>query len=192
MAIARTHIDTAVAQRATVEINDRSGHAVGMTGIIMGYSDSYDTVKVGFVDESGAYNGEHTRVKRTAVDLLTTPDMTRTVKRTSDTTARTLTFAVSGMADFESDTSENPRWIRANEVTLAYGWNGRRFTLHHVGVQGRYVLGRGGTGTRKFTRTWQVLTVCENGAPRFYVEEGIPQWLDDLAGKYADPDNPRG
>lgn len=115
--------------------------------------------------------------------------MTRSVERKSDHATRTITLAVTGMADFPSDDRED-RWIRANEVVLAYGWNGWQFDLYHVEVKGRYVLGSGRAGARKFTRTWQVLDVCDNGAPRFYVEEGIPGWLDDIAGAYADPDSP--
>lgn len=65
-----TDIDTAVANRSAVRITERSGHAVGMTGILMGYHDSYDTCKVGFVDADGKYTGEHTTVSRSAVDLL--------------------------------------------------------------------------------------------------------------------------
>lgn len=190
--IALTDIDTAVAQRAAVKISDRSGHAAGTTGILMGYHAGYDNVKVGFVDESGEYTGDFTTVARASVDLVVTPDVpdvTRTLKRKSDHTARTVTLAVTGMADFPSDDQED-RWIRASEAVLAYGWNGWRFVLSHVKVSGRYVLGGGRVGARKYTRTWQVLDVYDGGAPRFYVEEGIPAWLDGIAGSYADPDNP--
>lgn len=70
-----TDVDTAVANRAPVRITERSGHAVGMTGILLGYNDCYDNCKVGFVDSEGAYTGEYTTVSRSAVELLPTVGM---------------------------------------------------------------------------------------------------------------------
>ena len=61
--------ETAVHHRSVVRIKDTSVFAAGRTGIALGYHDSYDTIKVGFVDESGMYTGEFTTVARSMVEL---------------------------------------------------------------------------------------------------------------------------
>jgi hypothetical protein len=61
-------IDTHVAARAAVRIT--FGPAKGMTGILLGYNQQYDTVRVGFLDENGAYSGEKTTQARTSVELI--------------------------------------------------------------------------------------------------------------------------
>lgn len=61
-------LSSAIVNRSTVRITDYSGHAVGLTGILLGYNAMYDSVKVGFVDQAGEYTGEYTKVSRKAVE----------------------------------------------------------------------------------------------------------------------------
>lgn len=66
-----TQVDTAVSTRARVRISDGHGWATGREGIAIGYRALYNNIKVGFVDESGEYNGEYTMVPVGSVDLIT-------------------------------------------------------------------------------------------------------------------------
>lgn len=63
-------INQAISTRARVQISERNGWAAGTEGLALGYSDLYDSVKVGFVDASGSYTGEYTKVSRTMVELV--------------------------------------------------------------------------------------------------------------------------
>lgn len=67
-----TQIDQAVRTRAAVRISKTHGWAAGRTGIAMGYTTSYDSIKVGFLGEDGKYSGDFTKVPRSAVELVTT------------------------------------------------------------------------------------------------------------------------
>jgi hypothetical protein len=62
-------IDQAVSTRARIRISERNGWAAGVEGIAMGYSSSYDSIKVGFLDADGNYTGEYTTVPRTMLEL---------------------------------------------------------------------------------------------------------------------------
>lgn len=80
--ISISQIDTAVADRAPVKISERNAWAPGIKGILLGYRDLYDNVKVGFVDESGQYTGEFTTVSRSMVELIAE---TNAVRASADT-----------------------------------------------------------------------------------------------------------
>lgn len=64
-------IDTAITNREIVKIGARAGHAQGLKGIALGYNAQYDTVKVGFVNESGEYTGEYTKVGAAHIEFVT-------------------------------------------------------------------------------------------------------------------------
>lgn len=55
-------LNTAIDNREIVRIGARAGRLVGTVGIALGYNANYHTVKIGFVDENGEYNGESTRI----------------------------------------------------------------------------------------------------------------------------------
>lgn len=63
-------IDTAITNREIVKIGARAGHAQGLKGIALGYNANYDTVKVGFVNESGEYTGEYTKVGAAHIEFV--------------------------------------------------------------------------------------------------------------------------
>lgn len=63
-------IKAAVKARASVRITEEAGHAPGLVGILMGYRDWSDMVKVGLVDEAGEHTGEFATVARTSIELL--------------------------------------------------------------------------------------------------------------------------
>lgn len=67
-------IDNAIRNRETVAIGSGAGHAVGMRGIALGYNVQYDTVKVGFVNESGEYTGEYTKVGAAHIEFIETEE----------------------------------------------------------------------------------------------------------------------
>lgn len=66
-----TQVDAAVSTRARVRISAGHGWATGREGVAIGYRALYNNIKVGFVDESGEYNGEYTMVPVGSVDLIT-------------------------------------------------------------------------------------------------------------------------
>lgn len=61
----------AVITRSKIRVNSNHGWAAGRVGIALGYNAQYSSVKVGFLDESGEYSGDYTRVPVGSVDLLT-------------------------------------------------------------------------------------------------------------------------
>jgi hypothetical protein len=63
------HIEQAVTTRARVRISKNNGWAASGEGIAMGYSASYDSIKVGFLDTDGNYTGDYTTVPRTMLEL---------------------------------------------------------------------------------------------------------------------------
>jgi hypothetical protein len=83
-------IDQAVSTRARIRISERNGWAAGVEGIAMGYSSSYDSIKVGFLDSDGNYTGEYTTVPRTMLELaeeVTVENAGTNVKTHEDATA---------------------------------------------------------------------------------------------------------
>lgn len=65
-----TQIDQAVSTRARVRIGERNGYHKGVEGIAMGFRSAYESIKVGFVDETGEYTGESTTVYFKHVELI--------------------------------------------------------------------------------------------------------------------------
>lgn len=61
----------AVITRSKIRVNSNHGWAAGRVGIALGYNAQYNSVKVGFLDESGEYSGDYTRVPVGSVDLIT-------------------------------------------------------------------------------------------------------------------------
>jgi hypothetical protein len=72
--------------RQAVRITERSGHAKGMTGIVMGYNPAYHTFKIGFVDDAGKYNGDCTTVSAIAVEIIETTVTETTTEATTEAT----------------------------------------------------------------------------------------------------------
>lgn len=74
-------IDTAITNRARVQISPTHGWAAGTIGIAMGYNNAYGTIKVGFIDADGKYTGDYTKVSYKDVSLVPeTPENTPTYR----------------------------------------------------------------------------------------------------------------
>jgi hypothetical protein len=63
-------INEAIQNRSAVRISERNGYHKGLTGIALGYNSSYGSIKVGFVDADGKYNGDYTTVAAEHVELV--------------------------------------------------------------------------------------------------------------------------